>query len=155
MGTVKISLTHEQFLSLQIHFLEEILGVVRVVVKLVAFDSLDISMRILPPEKLLPEILGQGKGSIISTWQHESIEQLFNSKDIASLQISRCPSNIRSNLRDSNFNFFHINFPIPTKLNYNITSHDFCQRGKLSFEVFPLTVDKRHLINIINRPALG
>ena len=85
------------------------------IVELVALNTCDISMSILSSKKLLAKKLCKGKGSIISTWQHKAMEQLFDSKYVACLKTCGGTPDIRSYAADGDFLFLEINLPLLAK----------------------------------------
>lgn len=44
------------------------------VVELEALDLRDVCVGVLLLKKLVPEILSQSKGNVVSRWQHEAVE---------------------------------------------------------------------------------
>jgi len=96
MGAIEESLAEQQLLGHQVHFPEEVLGVVGVVVELVALDLLGVLMGVLASEQLLAEVLREGEGRVVTARQHQTVEQLVHGEDIARFEVGGSASNVGS-----------------------------------------------------------
>lgn len=85
MRAIEVSQLHVKSLSAVIHFLQEILCVIRVVVELKWLNLLRCFLVVSLLVQPLAKILSQSKGGIIPRRQHESIKQLIDWKNIARL----------------------------------------------------------------------
>ena len=155
MRTIKICTTHLQFFSIIVHLFKEIFRIVRMIIKLITFNPHDISMCVLFSEKLLSEVLSQGKSCVVTTREHKTIQKLIDCKYVSCFEVCACSSNIRGYWTNSNFGLFHAYFPLLTKFYNYIASHYFGQGCTFTLKVFPLTVNKAHLINIVDGPTFS
>lgn len=69
---VELGACHTIFLRVQVHFLEEVFRVIRVVIKLKGPNARDVVRCVLLSEKFEPKVLRERKSSIITRWQHQA-----------------------------------------------------------------------------------
>ena len=153
MRWIEISGSHVNLLSELIHFSQKIFRVIRMIIELVRFDPRNICMCILFSEQLFSKILRKSKCSVVTWREHQAIEKLFNSENIPSFKMRTCSSNIWRYWWDHYLGLFYIEFPLLTQLKNNITCHNFRKWRALSFVIFSLAMNKRHLVDIVDGPA--
>lgn len=78
MRAIKRSLRESILGAKEIHFSQEVFGVVRMIIKLKAADLRHVSVCVFLQEELVPEVLGECESGIVTRREHETVEQFFN-----------------------------------------------------------------------------
>lgn len=87
MWAIKVGRLQSVLLTKCVHLLQKIFYIVRVIIKLRAPDLCRVRKCVLLLVQLVPEELRDCESSIVAGWQHQSVEQVFQSDHITTFKI--------------------------------------------------------------------
>lgn len=114
MRAVEVSQLHVQSYGAVIHLLQEVLGVVGMIVKLIRLHLFCCFLVVFLHIEPFTEVLSQSKGSIVSWRQHQSIQELIDCQNISWFKICSGPPNVWANIWYHHLSLKRVQLPFLT-----------------------------------------